>query len=620
MKVIKRDGKSVDYDREKIRIAISKANICVGEKDRISERQIENIIKSIENLNKKRMLVEDIQDIIEEKIMGLKKYALAKEYITYRYTRALVRKSNTTDESLLSLIRNTSNLTYTNEFNLINTASTQRDYIAGEVSRDLTLRILLPEQISKAHIKGLIHFHDAGYFVQPIINSCIINLKDMLDNGTIINNKVISTPKTFRKACSITTEIIANVNSNTYGESTIYVSHLGKYLNKSRKYYEKKIKDNFTNKIDSNIIKELVDYMLCYELKQGIETIEYQTSTLPTSNGEITNNLFLYLNDDKKYIEENALIFEELLKLRLKESLLKQPRIVYVIDEFNNLTGGKYDYITQLALELSKKENVSFISAKKMKEKYNNHVFAPLSHNNYLTLYKEKNGTYKDLGRFNTGIVSINLVNAALTSERNINKFWEILDERLELAREALILRHDALLGTLSDISEILWQHGAFARLKKGERINKYLNDDYSCLSLGYMGLNELMILFNKDVDDIENFKNKVLNYLQEKLNKWKKETSLGFTLYCIPSKKLGKRFLNLDKEKYGTIKGITDKENYTNGNYYTINNYKDNINKYNECLTYIEINKKTKKEDLIELIKFSEEKIGNIEIKLKNE
>ncbi len=572
MKVIKRNGKSVDYDSEKIRIAIGKANICVNEEDKISDRQVENIVKYIEGLNKKRILVEDIQDIIEEKLMSLNKYALAKEYITYRYTRALVRKSNTTDESILSVIKN-QNTTGKN----IEVASMQRDYIAGEVSRDLTKRILLPEKITKAHEDGVLYFHSSDYFVQPIFNSSLINIGDMLDNGTVINGKMIEQPKSFRVACIVLTQIILSVASSQYGEISIDISHLGKYVKKSKDKFLKDLKKIYSEKIKNEELESLANNMLKKEIEAGIQTLEYQINTTITTNGEVPKvSFFMYLRNKDKYILENAMIYEELLSQRYngiknkdgEYKIPKYPKLIYVLDENNILKGGKYDYLTHLAIKCSIKGTYpSYISAKKMKELYDENVIVPSGFNDFLPLYKE-NDEYKFEGRFNQGLVTLNLVQIALLSDKDENKFFELLDERLELCYEALMCKHEALLGTLSNISPIIWQYGAIARLGENERIDKYLTGDYSTLSLGYVGLKETVKLIKDEEIDTPNgeeFLYKVLNYMNDKCSTWKNNTSLNFVLYGESSIRVRKYFLNKDKENYGTIKKITDKDYYNN-------------------------------------------------------
>ena len=578
MKVVKRDGKSVDFDREKVRIAIRKANDCVAEDDRVTERQIENIVKYIEGLKKKRMLVEDIQDIIEQKLMSLDKYALAKEYITYRYTRALVRKSNTTDESILSLIKNTNKeLAEENSNKSTVLASTQRDYIAGEVSRDLTRRILLPEKISKAHDEGIFHFHDADYFVQPIFNCCLINIEDMLDNGTVMNGKMIESPKSFQVACTVMTQIIAAVASNQYGGQSVDISHLGKYVRKSKEKFIKNIKKNHKD-LDKEFVEQLAMERLKDEVKAGVQTIQYQINTLMTTNGQSPFvTLFMYLRDGDPYIEENALVFEEVIRQRLEGIKNEKgvyvtpafPKLVYVLDENNCLKGGKYDYLTRLAVKCSAKRMYpDYISAKKMRENYEGNVFSPMGCRSFLSPWKDENGNYKFEGRFNQGVVSINLPQVAIIADGDEKKFWKLLDERLELCKEALMCRHYALLGITSDISPIHWQYGAIARLKKGEKIDKLLYGGYSTMSLGYIGIYEMTKLM-KGVSHTQpeghDFALKVMKYLKETVDKWKKETNIGFALYGTPAESLCYKFARVDKEQFGTIKDITDKGYYTN-------------------------------------------------------
>ena len=579
MKIIKRDGRIVDYDRQKISIAIEKANQDVKGKEKATKEEIKGIIEYIEDFGKKRMLVEDIQDIIEEKLMEIGKYELAKKYIVYRYNRALIRKSNTTDESILGLIRN-ENKELAEENSNKNTmlASTQRDYIAGEVSRDLTNRLLLPEKIVKAHQEGILHFHDADYFVQPIFNCCLINIEDMLDNGTVMNGKLIESPKSFQVACIVMTQIIAAVASNQYGGQSVDVKHLGKYLRKSYNKYKTQLQEKYKGKLSNETIEELINDKLKAELKAGVQTIQYQINTLMTTNGQTPFvTLFLNLEADDPYIKENAMIIEEILRQRY-EGVKNEagvyvtpafPKLVYVLDEHNCLKGGKYDYLTKLAVKCSAKRMYpDYISAKKMKENYEGNVFSPMGCRSFLSPWKDENGNYKFEGRFNQGVVSINLPQVAIIAEGDEEKFWKLLDERLELCKEALMCRHYALLGTTSDISPIHWQYGAIARLQKGEKIDKLLYGGYSTMSLGYIGIYEITKLM-KGVSHTEpeghDFAIKVMKYLKETVDKWKKETNIGFALYGTPAESLCYKFARLDKEQFGTIKDITDKGYYTN-------------------------------------------------------
>ena len=646
MKVIKRDGKIVDFDREKIRIAIGKANICVEEEDRVNDTQIENIIKYIEKLNKKRILVEDIQDIIEEKLMSLRKFKLAKEYITYRYTRALVRKSNTTDESILSLIKNANKeLAEENSNKSTTLASTQRDYIAGEVSRDLTRRILLPEKISKAHDEGILHFHDADYFIQPIFNCCLINIGDMLDNGTVMNGKMIESPKSFQVACTVTTQIIAAVASNQYGGQSVDLSHLGKYVRLTKEKFYNQIEDDVKKKLSKKELDEMVMDRLKNEVKAGVQTIQYQINTLMTTNGQSPFvTLFMHLKDDDEYIEENAMIFEEVIRQRLQGIKNEKgvyvtpafPKLVYVLDENNCLKGGKYDYLTRLAIKCSAKRMYpDYISAKEMRKNYEGNVFSPMGCRSFLSPWKDEIGNYKFEGRFNQGVVSINLPQVAIVAERDEEKFWSLLDERLELCKEALLCRHEALLGTTSDISPIHWQYGAIARLKKGEKIDKYLNSCYSTISLGYIGIYETTMLMRgvpHTEPEGEKFALKLMHHLRDKVDTWKKETGLGFALYGTPAESLCYRFARIDKEKFGTIKDVTDKGYYTNSYHVDVREKIDAFTKFKfesqfqpissgGCISYVEVpNMEHNLEAMEEVVKFIYDNIQYAEFNTKSD
>ena len=646
MKVIKRDGKSVDFDPEKIRIAIGKANSQVSEEEGASDTQIENIIKYIQKLNKKRILVEDIQDIIEEKLMSLRKFALAKEYITYRYTRALVRKSNTTDESILSLIKNSNKeLAEENSNKSTSLASTQRDYIAGEVSRDLTRRILLPEKISKAHEEGILHFHDADYFVQPIFNCCLINIEDMLDNGTVMNGKMIESPKSFQVACTVMTQIIAAVASNQYGGQSVDISHLGKYVRKTKEKFYDQIEPDIKKKLTKKDIDEMVMDRLKTEIKAGVQTIQYQINTLMTTNGQSPFvTLFMYLKDGDEYIEENAMIFEEILKQRLEGIKNEKgvyvtpafPKLVYVLDENNCLKGGKYDYLTHLAVKCSAKRMYpDYISAKEMRKNYEGNVFSPMGCRSFLSPFKDENGNYKFEGRFNQGVVSINLPQVAIVAEKDEEKFWSLLDERLELCREALMCRHEALLGTTSDISPIHWQYGAIARLKKGEKIDKYLNTCYSTLSLGYIGIYETTMLMRgvpHTTKEGEEFALKLIRHLRAKVDEWKAASGLGFALYGTPAESLCYRFARIDKERFGTIKDVTDKGYYTNSYHVDVRQHIDAFSKFKfesqfqpissgGCISYVEVpNMEHNLEAMEEVVKFIYDNIQYAEFNTKSD
>ena len=589
MKVIKRDGRVVDFDREKISIAIQKANKEVIQKERATKEDIEKITKYIEELDKKRILVEDIQDIIEEKLMELGKYPLAKKYIVYRYTRALVRKSNTTDESILGIIRN-ENREVDEENQNKNTmlASIQRDFIAGEVSKDLTRRMLLPEKISKAHEEGVLYFHSSDYFVQPIFNSCILNIGDMLDNGTVMNSKLIESPKSFLVACIVMAQIIAAVEANQYGGQTVDLTHLGKYLRKSHDKFEKEIVEQFGKKIDKSTTEDLVNVRLKNEIASGIQILQYQINTLMTTNGRCPYiTLFLHLEEDDPYLKENAKIIEEILKqsyIGIKNETgeyvtPKYPRLIYSLNELNSLKGGDYDYLTKLAIKCSVKRGYpEFVSAKKLKANYNSSVAVPMGNRMFLSPWKDKDGKYKWEGRFNQGVVTINLPQIAILSKENEDEFWKLLDERLELCYEALMCRHYSLLSATSDISPIHWQGGAVARLKKSESIQEYLRGGYSTLSLGYIGIYEttkLMTKLSHTTKEGHDFAIKLMKRMKKATEKWNDKAGLSFGLYGAYSDSLSSRFARIDKELFGTIEDITDKGYYTNSFYI---NPKENI------------------------------------------
>ncbi len=595
MKVIKRDGTTVDFDRSKIVKAIEKANVAVDEKERVSEDQIEAIVDEIASMHKSRLLVEDIQDMVEEKLMGLQKFQLMKAYILYRYERALVRKANTTDESILSLIRNANkDVMEENSNKNARTASTQRDLIAGEVSKDLTRRILLPEYISKAHDEGAIHFHDADYFLQPIFNCCLVNIKDMLENGTVMNGKMIESPKSFQVACTIVTQIIASVASSQYGGQSVNVAHLGKYLRRTKEKYMHQCDEEFGDTLSAEEKDKIVHMRLMDELKAGVQTIQYQINTLMTTNGQSPFvTLFLYLDDKDEYIEENAMIIEEILKQRyqgIKNEVGVYvtpafPKLIYVLDENNCLKGGKYDYLTKLAVKCSSKRLYpDYISAKKMRENYEGNVFSPMGCRSFLAPWKDENGQYKFEGRFNQGVVSINLPQCGILAKGDEKKFWEILEDRLQLCYDALMCRHNALMGTLSDVSPVHWQYGAIARLGKGEKIDKYLMDGYSTISLGYIGLYEVTKLVkgvSHTTPEGQEFAVKVMKTLREHCEKWKKETGLGFGLYGTPAESLCYRFARIDKARFGTIKDVTDKGYYTNSYHVDVREKIDAFSKF---------------------------------------
>ena len=617
MKVQKRDGRYVDFCADKIVQAILKANGDVNDTEKADGALIEQTVDYVkQHMTDDVLPVETIQDLIEENLVAHNKYALAKKYIIYRYQRALLRKSNTTDESILKLIRN-ENKELAEENSNKNTmlASTQRDYIAGEVSRDLTRRMLLPERISMAHDNGVLHFHDADYFVQPIFNCCLINIGDMLDNGIVMNNKMIESPKSFQVACTIMTQIIAAVASNQYGGQSVNVCHLGKYLRYSREKFRREIISEFgEGKFDADTLNHLVEIRLNDELRSGVQTIQYQINTLMTTNGQAPFvTLFMYIDESYEYVEENVMIIREILRQRLEGIKNEQgvyvtpafPKLVYVLDENNCLKGGKYDDVTRLAVRCSAKRMYpDYISAKKMRENYEGNVFSCMGCRSFLSPWKDENGNYKWEGRFNQGVVSLNLPQIGLICRGDEEKFWKMLDERLELCYEALMCRHKALEGTLSDVSPIHWQYGAIARLKKGETIDKYLHDGYSTLSLGYIGLYELTYLMkgcSHTQPEGEEFALRVMEHMRDATVRWKQETGLGFSLYGTPAESLCYRFARIDQEKFGIVENVTDKGYYTNSYHVDVREPIDAFSKFTfesrfqnistgGCISYVEV------------------------------
>lgn len=645
MQVVKRDGTFADYDRTKIAVAIGKANADVDENERASEKEIKEILEFIEHKNRKRMLVEDIQDIIEERLMAYGHYELAKKYIIYRFTRALIRKANTTDEAILGLIRNSNkDLMEENSNKNALAASTQRDLIAGEVSKDLTRRILLPEKIAKAHDEGILHFHDADYFIQPIFNCCLINIGDMLDNGTVMNGKLIESPKSFQVACTITTQIIAAVACSQYGGQSVDIRHLGKYLRRSKEKFRRHYREIFPDITEERMETLLADRVQ-EELRAGVQTIQYQINTLMTTNGQSPFvTLFLYLDKDDEYIEENAQIIMEILRQRYEGIKNEKgvyitpafPKLVYVLDEHNCLKGGKYDYVTELAVKCSSKRLYpDYISAKKMRENYEGNVFSPMGCRSFLSPWKDENGNYKFEGRFNQGVVSINLPQIALAAEGDEEKFWKLMDERLQLCFEALMCRHNALKGVKSDVSPIHWQYGAIARLDKGETIDKLLYGGYSSISLGYIGLYEVTKLMTGETQTSpkgEEFALRVMNRLRAATDKWKEETNIGFALYGTPAESLCYRFARIDKEKYGTVKDVTDKGYYTNSYHVDVREHIDAFSKFSfeaqfqkissgGCISYVEIpNMQHNLEAMREVVKFIYDNIQYAEFNTKSD
>ena len=651
MKVIKRDGKKVDFDPNKIVVAISKANREVIGNEKASIQNINYIVEAIEKLELNEIGIEKIQDQIERKLMELGKYELAKRYMLYREKRSIIRQTNTTDESILSLIRNTNKeVSKENSNKNAILLSTQRDLIAGEVSKDIVDRLLLPERIVKAHKEGVLHFHDKDYFIQPMFNCCLVNIKDMLDNETVMNGKKIETPKSFQVACTVMTQIIAAVASNQYGGQSVNIAHLGKYLRKTydkyyKKYYNHFLEEGKSEKEAEALAKDFAKMRKEEDLVAGIQTVQYQINTLMTTNGQSPFvTLFMHIVEGDEYEEEVAEIIEEILKQRIQGIKNSEghyitpafPKLIYVLDECNNLSGGKYDYITKLAVKCSAKRLYpDYISAKKMREIYEGNVFSPMGCRSFLSPYKDENGEYKFEGRFNQGVVSINLPQIAIMASGNKEKFYKLLDERLELCFDACMCRHNALKGVTSDYSPIHWQYGAIARLKKGEKIDKYLYGNYSTMSLGYIGLYEVSkLMTGKSHTEKEGkeFVEELMKYLRKVVDGWKKDTNIGFALYGTPAESLCYRFAKIDEEKFGSIKDITDKGYYTNSYHVDV---RERINAFDKlkfessfqpissggCISYVEIpNMEKNYEALEEIVKFIYDNIQYAEFNTKSD
>lgn len=646
MQVIKRDGRAVTYDRSKIVTAIQKANAEVAPYEQVSVDTIDNIIEYIESKNRVRMLVEDIQDIIEQKLMAEGKFVLAKTYIIYRYSRELVRKANTTDDSILSLIKNSNqDVMEENSNKNATVASTQRDLIAGEVSKDLAKRVLLPEKISRAHEEGVLHFHDSDYFLQPIFNCCLINIQDMLDNGTVMNGKLIESPKSFQVACTVMTQIISSVASSQYGGQSVDIRHLGKYLRKSYNKYKNRFTEQFGDRVSEDIIEAMVQERVEDELRSGVQTIQYQINTLMTTNGQSPFvTLFLYLDENDEYIEENAKIIEEILRQRMEGIKNEKgvyvtpafPKLIYVLDECNCLKGGKYDYITEMAVRCSAKRMYpDYISAKMMRQNYEGNVFSPMGCRSFLSPWKDEEGNYQFEGRFNQGVVSLNLPQIGILAKKDEDTFWKLLDERLELCYEALMCRHNALVGVTSDVSPIHWQYGAIARLNKGEKIDKLLYNGYSTISLGYIGLYEVTKLMKgvSHTDPVgSEFALRVMNHLKEATARWKAQTGIGFALYGTPAESLCYRFARIDKERFGTIEDVTDKGYYTNSYHVDVRETIDAFSKFQfesqfqqissgGAISYVEIpNMRNNLEALSEIVRYIYDNIQYAEFNTKSD
>ena len=576
LSIIKRDGSKAEFDKLKIENAILKAmKYGSGVLEEDIAKDIAEEIEKIYLQGSPSPTVSKVEELVYKELIDHKQELTAKAYEGYRAVQSFKREVNTTDDSILGLL-DKSNEDVLNENSNKNgqLASTQRDLMAGEVSKDIARRKLIPAHIVQAHDEGVLHYHDMDYAIQPIHNCMLINLEDMLNNGTVINNKLVESPKSFATACTVTTQIIAQIASGQYGGNSITIKHIAPFLRVSyNKYFDK-----YKEKYSLEMAHELAEDRMLEELKSGIQTIRYQLSTLHTSNGQSPfSTIYLEIEEGGEFEREEALICEEMIVQRLEgmknykgqEIGEEFPKLVYLLDEHNCLEGGKYDYITKLAAKCNTKRLVpDYQSAKIMRKNYDGETFPPMGCRSHLSNWKDENGNYKWYGRFNQGVVSLNLVQVALTANKDMDKFWEVLDERLSLCREALMVRHNLLLGTSSDISPIHWQHGGIARLEKGEKIDSLLKDGYSTLSLGYVGIYEMtqaMLGVSHTTKEGEEFALKVMNHLKGACDSWKKETGLGFGLYGTPGESLTSRFCRIDKQKFGEIENVTDRMYYTN-------------------------------------------------------
>ena len=601
MKIIKRSGMEVDFDVTKIAAAVRKANNSVVDYEKISEDEIIKLSETIENACSNMQhtpTVEDIQDMVENQLMNIKKFTLARNYITYRYRRELVRKSNTTDDQILSLIEcNNEEVKQENSNKNPTVNSVQRDYMAGEVSKDITKRFLLPADIWDAHEKGLIHFHDADYFAQHMHNCCLVNLEDMLQNGTVISGTMIDTPKSFSTTCNIATQVVAQIASAQYGGQTIALSHLIPFVDVSRKKIYNRMVANFNKMglaVSDSKLRSLVEAELDEEISRGVQTIQYQLITLMTTNGQAPFvSIFMNIGDCKSeqekadFVKVSAEIFNQRIKGVKNEKGIYVtpafPKLLYVLDECNIHEDSPYFWLTQLAAKCTAKRMVpDYISAKQMRELKNGNVYGCMGCRSFLTVdrYSETVGNISKaknfdehkghvyFGRFNQGVVTLNLVDVACSSGRDMDKFWEILDERLELCHRALRCRHERLLGTKSDVAPILWQHGGLARLGKGEVIDPLLFNGYSTISLGYAGLCEMCrYMLGKSHTDpsATPFALKVMQKLNEACNKWKAAENIDYSIYGTPLESTTYKFAKCLQKRFGIIEGVTDKNYITN-------------------------------------------------------
>ncbi|RKI43746.1 anaerobic ribonucleoside-triphosphate reductase [bacterium D16-51] len=659
MKIIKRSGSEVKFDAQKITAAITKANYEVPVKERLSKEQIMDMTNIVENIcidANRALNVEEIQDLVEEQIMDKRAFNVARKYITYRYDRALIRKSNSTDKQILSLLEcNNEEVKQENSNKNPTVNSVQRDYMAGEVSKDITKRFLLPSEVIRAHEQGMIHFHDSDYFAQHMHNCCLVNLEDMLQNGTVVSETMIETPKSFSTACNIATQSIAQIASSQYGGQSISLTHLAPFVDVSRQKYRRQVEDEFRKtgiQYTGKQVDEVAELRVLDEIKRGVQMIQYQVITLMTTNGQAPFvSVFMYLNEapEGRLRDDLALIMEEVLRQRIQGVKNEKgvyitpafPKLLYVLEENNIHKDSKYWYLTELAAKCTAKRMVpDYISEKIMKESKidkngNGHCYPCMGCRSFLTPYLDEKGLPKYYGRFNQGVVTLNLVDVACSSEKDEDLFWKILDKRLALCKEALMCRHNRLKGTVSDVAPILWQYGALGRLKKGEKIDKLLYNGYSTISLGYAGLCECTrYMTGKSHTDPEAtpFAIKVMQRLNDACSKWREEEHIDFSLYGTPLESTTYKFAKCLQKRFGTIEGVTDK-NYITNSYHV--HVTEEINAFDKlkfeaqfqklspggAVSYVEVpNMENNIEAVLDVMKFIYENIMYAELNTKSD
>ena len=654
MKIIKRNGSEAAFDITKIIVAVSKANKEIDERQRLTNEQIRTIAANVEGAcvaMGRAASVEEIQDLVEKQIMGQGAFDVAKEYICYRYTRSLARRANTTDNQILSLIEcNNEEVKQENANKNPTVNSVQRDYMAGEVSKDITRRILLPREIVEAHEQGIIHFHDMDYFAQHMHNCDLVNLEDMLQNGTVITGTLIEKPHSFSTACNIATQIVAQVASNQYGGQSISLAHLAPFVQISREKIRREVEVEIGElgvSPDEAQISKMVERRLREEIKRGVQTIQYQVVTLMTTNGQAPFiTVFMYLNEAKNEREKRdlAMIIEEVLLQRYEGVKNEKgvwvtpafPKLIYVLQEDNITPGSEYYYLTELAAKCAAKRMVpDYICEKKMKELKEGNCFPVMGCRSALSPWKDENGNYKFYGRFNQGVVTLNLVDVALSSGGDMEKFWKVFDERLDLCYRALMCRHNRLKGTLSDAAPILWQYGAISRLKKGEPIDALLYGGYSTISLGYAGLCECVrYMTGKSHTDpsATPFALAVMKYMNAACEKWKAETTIGFGLYGTPLESTTYKFAKCLQRRFGIIPGVTDKPYITNSYHVHVTEHIDAFEKLRfesqfqalstgGAISYVEVpNMQNNLEAVLQIIRYIYDNIMYAELNTKSD